>query len=198
MLMSLQIVYKEQIMPKLKEELGVKSVMSVPRLVKIVVDMGIGEAADNREILDRAREDLALITGQRPEIRGARRAIAGFVTRRGSPIGLRVTLRGKRMYGFLEKLVRIVLPRIRDFRGVRVSSFDGKGNYTLGVEEYVVFPEVDVAKAGKSRGLGITIVTTAKSNESAKRLLEELGMPFEKNSKHEARNPKQIKISKSQ
>lgn len=178
--MSLQTVYEEQVRSKLQTELGVKNPMAVPKVEKVVVDMGIGEAAGNREVLDKAREELSLITGQGPQVRGARVAIAGFGIRRGSPVGLRVTLRGSRMWAFLEKLFRVVLPRLRDFRGAKENAFDGRGNYTLGLAEHTIFPEVDVGRVGKGRGIGVTIVTTARTNEQARRLLEELGMPFEK------------------
>lgn len=178
--MDLQTLYQEQIRPKLKEELGVKSVMAVPRVEKVVIDMGIGDASDNREVLEQAAHNVASITGQRPQVRGAKVAIAGFSIRRGSPVGLRVTLRGRKMWDFLEKLITVVLPRIRDFRGVKLSSFDQRGNYSIGIEEYSIFPEIDLSKLGKNRGLGITIVTTAKTDEDARKLLESLGMPFVK------------------
>lgn len=176
----LQTRYKEEIRPKLQEEMGVKSVMAVPRVEKVVVDMGVGDASGNREVLEQAAQNLASITGQKPQVRGAKIAIAGFGIRRGSPVGLRVTLRGLRMWEFLEKLISIVLPRIRDFRGVKLSSFGGRGSYSIGIEEYSIFPEIDLAKLGKNRGLGITIVTTAKTDQEAKKLLESLGMPFSK------------------
>lgn len=178
--MSLQTQYREEIRPKLQEEMGVKSVMAVPRIEKVVIDMGIGDASDNREVLEQAAHNVAGITGQQPQVRGAKVAIAGFSIRRGSPVGLRVTLRGRRMWDFLEKLIAIVLPRIRDFRGVKLSSFDTRGNYSIGIEEYSIFPEIDLSKLGKNRGLGITIVTTAKTDPEAKKLLESLGMPFQK------------------
>ena len=178
--MSLYTTYKEEIRPKLQEELEVKSVMAVPRIEKVVVDMGVGDAADNREVLDQAVQNLSVITGQKPQVRGARVAIAGFNIRKGSPVGLRVTLRGQKMWNFLEKLIAIVLPRIRDFRGIKTSAFDSKGNYSLGIEEYSIFPEIDMAKMGKNKGLGITIVTSAKNDEDARKLLDSIGMPFEK------------------
>ncbi|MBI3290287.1 50S ribosomal protein L5 [Candidatus Microgenomates bacterium] len=179
--MSLQTTYIESIRPKLKDELGVKSLMAVPRVVKIVVDMGVGDAADSREVLDQAAQALSAITGQKPQTRSARIAIAGFNIRKGSPVGLRVTLRGQKMWNFLEKLITIILPRIRDFRGIKTSAFDGRGNYSLGIEEYSIFPEIDVIKVGKNRGLGMTIVTTAKNDADARRLFESIGMPFSKN-----------------
>lgn len=178
--MSLHTTYNDEIRPKLKEELGVKSVMAVPRITKVVVDMGVGDAADNKEVLSQAEQALIAITGQKPQVRGARAAIAGFTIRKGSPVGLRVTLRGQRMWTFLEKLITIVLPRIRDFRGVKTTAFDGRGNYSLGIEEYSIFPEVDITRLGKNRGFGITIVTTAKTNEDARKLLDGIGMPFAK------------------
>lgn len=181
--MGLQDLYKEQVIPQLKTEFALKNAMAVPRITKVVVDMGIGEAATNKEILNKELEGLSLITGQRPEIRGAKMDIAGFGIRRGAPVGLRATLRGRRLWEFLEKLFRVVLPRIRDFRGVKASGFDGKGNYTLGLPDNAIFPEIDAVRVSKSRGLGITIVTTAKNDKEAKRLLEELGMLFEKSDK---------------
>lgn len=177
---NLQDLYQKEIKSKIQKELSINNVMAIPDLVKVVVDAGVGTGATNKEIVDKVREDLAKITGQIPQIRGARVAIAGFGIRRGSPVGLRVTLRGKRMWAFLEKLIKIVLPRIRDFRGIKLSSFDGGGNYSIGIEDYTIFPEISVGKVGKSNGLGITIVTTINNKEWAKRLLEELGMPFEK------------------
>ncbi len=178
--MSLHKTYNEELRPKLKEELGVKSVMGVPRIMKVVVDMGVGDAADNKEVLAQAELALTAITGQRPQVRGAKVAIAGFTIRKGSPVGLRVTLRGQRMWTFLEKLITIVLPRIRDFRGIKTTAFDSRGNYSLGIEEYSIFPEIDTARISKNRGFGITIVTTAKTDKDARKLLDSIGMPFQK------------------
>lgn len=175
----LKNIYTEQIAPKLQKELDLKSIMAVPRIIKVVIDMGVGEGSKNKEIIQNLSKDLGIITGQRPQIRQAARAISGFGTRKGDPIGIRVTLRGARMYGFLEKLIKIVLPRLRDFRGIPRGSFDGWGNYTLGIRDHTIFPEIETS-AAKSWGLGITVVTTTKNNEEAMRLFEELGMPFEK------------------
>lgn len=175
----LKNIYTEQIAPKLQKELDLKSIMAVPRITKVVIDMGVGVGSKDKEIIQNLAKDLAIITGQRPQIRQALRAISGFGTRKGDPIGVRVTLRRARMYGFLEKLIKVVLPRLRDFRGVPKTSFDGRGNYTLGTRDHTIFPEIETSSA-KPWGLGITIVTTAKNNEEARRLLEELGMPFEK------------------
>lgn len=183
--MSLQDTYRELIRPKLQEEMGVKSVMAVPRILKVVVDMGVGDAADNKEVLEQAAQSLAAITGQKPQVRGARIAIAGFNIRKGSPVGLRVTLRGERMWAFLEKLIAIVLPRIRDFRGIKATSFDSRGNFSLGISEYTIFPEIDLVKLGKNKGIGITIVTTAKTDDDARKLLESIGMPFVKENRGE-------------
>lgn len=181
--MSLQTIYQEQVKPKFTQELRIKNPMAIPRVEKVVVDMGVGEGAKNKELLEQLTKDLALITGQKPQLRRARIAVSGFGIRKNDPVGLRVTLRSGKMYAFLEKLFSVVLPRLRDFRGVKLSAFDKRGNYTLGLSEHTIFPEVDLAKSAKSWGLGITIVTTAQSDGHAKVLLETLGMPFEKNSK---------------
>ena len=178
----LRNIYSEQIRPKLQNDLGFKSIMSVPKVTKVVVDMGVGEGSKNKEIFANLSRDLSLIVGQKAQIRVARQAVSGFGTRKGDPIGLRATLRGVRMYDFLEKLIKIVLPRLRDFRGVSRNSFDGRGNYTLGMTDHTIFPELENSSA-RPWGLGITIVTSAKNDEDAMKLLEELGMPFEKISK---------------
>lgn len=149
-------------------------------LEKIIVSMGVGKQLDDSKYLESAVEDLAMITGQKAAVRAAKKAIAGFKLRAGAPVGLLVTLRGKRMWSFFEKLVHIVLPRLRDFHGVRRKSFDGRGNYSLGIEEHTVFPEIDPNKVGKIKGLEVTIVTTAEKDEEGLKLLEKLGMPFEK------------------
>ncbi len=174
----LKQLYREEIVPTLMKEFGYSSVMAVPRLEKIVVNIGVGEAVQNAKALDAAMEQLAAITGQKPAVRRARKSIAAFKLRAGMPIGVMVTLRGDRMYEFLDRLVNIALPRVRDFRGVSARSFDGRGNYTLGIREQIVFPEVDYDKIDRIRGLEVTIVTTARTDEEAKRLLELLGMPF--------------------
>lgn len=172
--------YKKEVVPTLSSELQTKNALALPRLVKVVVNVGIKEAAHDEVVLARAMEELMVITGQKPTVRRAKKSIATFKLVRGNPIGLTVTLRGERMYNFLEKLLNIVLPRVRDFRGASASSFDGHGNYSLGIAEQIVFPEVDFAKVDKTRGLEITIVTTAKTDEVARKLLEPLGMPFAK------------------
>jgi len=172
--------YKKEIVPALSSELQTKNALALPRLVKVVVNVGLKEAAHDEGVLARALEELASITGQKPSVRRAKQSIAIFKLAKGNPIGLTVTLRGERMYNFLEKLLNVVLPRVRDFRGASASSFDGHGNYSLGIAEQIVFPEVDFAKIDKTRGLEITIVTTAKTDEEARKLLEGLGMPFTK------------------
>lgn len=174
----LQALYREHVRPTLMKEFGYRNVMEVPRIQKVVINIGMGEALDNPKSLDYAVQDLATITGQRPVITKARKSIAGFKLRAGRPIGVKVTLRGERMWAFLDRLFNIALPRQRDFRGVPDSSFDGRGNYTLGLREQLLFPEIDYDKIDKVRGMEVTIVTTAKTDQEAKRLLELLGMPF--------------------
>ena len=164
--------------PALKTEFGYKNVMQVPRLEKIVVNIGLGEALANAKAIDAAVGDLALITGQRAVVTKAKKSIATFKVREGNPIGAKVTLRGARMWEFFERLTRVALPRIRDFRGVSGKAFDGRGNYTLGLKEQLSFPEVEFDKIDRLRGLEVTIVTTAKSDEESKKLLSMLGMPF--------------------
>jgi len=164
--------------PALKTEFGYKNAMQVPRLEKIVVNIGLGEALANAKAIDAAVGDLSLITGQRPVVTKAKKSIATFKVREGNPIGAKVTLRGARMWEFLERLTRVALPRIRDFRGVSGKAFDGRGNYTLGLKEQLSFPEIEFDKIDRLRGLEVTIVTTAKSDEESKRLLALLGMPF--------------------
>jgi large subunit ribosomal protein L5 len=172
--------YKNEAVPALTRQFHYKNVMAVPRLVKINVNMGLGEAIANAKILDTASEELAAITGQRPVITKAKKSIAAFKLRQGMPIGVTVTLRGDRMYEFLDRLVNTALPRVRDFRGVSARSFDGRGNYTLGLRDQLLFPEVDYGKVDKSRGMNITIVTTAGSDNEAFQLLSLMGMPFAK------------------
>jgi large subunit ribosomal protein L5 len=170
--------YTTEVIPALKSEFGYTNAMQVPRLEKIVVNIGLGEALTNSKAVDAAVGDLALITGQRAIVTKAKKSIATFKVRQGNPIGAKVTLRGERMWDFLERLTRVALPRIRDFRGVSGKSFDGRGNYTLGMKEQLSFPEVEFDKIDRLRGLEVTIVTTAKSDEESKRLLAMLGMPF--------------------
>lgn len=172
--------FSAEIAPALQRDLGIENPMRVPRLEKVVVNIGMGEAIANNRALDAASNDLAAITGQRPLVRKAKRSIAQFRLRDGMAIGLMVTLRGERMYEFIDRLVSAALPRIRDFRGVPSKSFDGRGNYSLGLREQLVFPEIDYDKIDKLRGLEITIVTSAQTDQEARRLLELLGMPFER------------------
>ena len=175
---GLQQRYLDEVVPALRKEFGYDNVMQVPRLSKIVVNIGLGEALTNSKALDAAAGDLATVTGQKPIITRARRSIAQFRVRTGNPIGAKVTLRGERMWDFLERLTRLALPRIRDFRGVPGKSFDGRGNYSLGLREQLAFPEIDYDKIDRLRGLEVSIVTTAKTDEESKRLLQLLGMPF--------------------
>ncbi|ALA52718.1 50S ribosomal protein L5 [Shouchella clausii] len=172
--------YQNEIVSSLTEKFNYPSVMAVPKIEKIVVNMGIGDAVQNAKVLDKAVEELQAITGQKPVITKAKKSIAGFKLREGMPIGAKVTLRGERMYDFLDKLVSVSLPRVRDFRGVSKKAFDGRGNYTLGVREQLIFPEIDYDKVDKVRGMDIVIVTTAKTDEEARELLTQVGMPFQK------------------
>ncbi|WP_062349834.1 50S ribosomal protein L5 [Bacillus kwashiorkori] len=172
--------FTKEITPSLMNKFNYKSVMEVPKIEKIVINMGVGDAVQNAKALDNAVEELALITGQKPVVTRAKKSIAGFRLREGMPIGAKVTLRGERMYQFLDKLVSVSLPRVRDFRGVSKKAFDGRGNYTLGIREQLIFPEIDYDKVSKVRGMDIVIVTTAKTDEEARELLAQLGMPFQK------------------
>ena len=172
--------YREEVVPALMKKFGYKNVMEVPKIEKIVVNMGVGEAVQNIKELENAMNDLALITGQKPSVRRAKRSEAGFKLRKGMPIGAKVTLRRDRMWDFLDRLISIALPRTRDFKGLSPKSFDGRGNYNFGLEEQTVFPEIDYDKVDKIRGMNITIVTTAETDEEAKALLEALGFPFRK------------------
>jgi len=172
--------YRNEIVARLKEDQNYQSVMEVPRLEKIVVSMGLGEAIQNAKVLEAAENELPIITGQRPIVTKAKKSIAAFRLREGMAIGLKVTLRKKRMYDFIERLINVVLPRVREFQGLPRNSFDGRGNYTLGLKEQTIFPEIDYDKIDKVRGLEITIVTTAKTDEEGRRLLELMGMPFSK------------------
>lgn len=172
--------YQKEICKRMQDEFGIKNSMAVPRLEKIVVNMGVGEAIQNIKVLDGAVEELATISGQRPVVRRAKKSIASFKLRAGQPIGTSVTIRGEKMYEFLDRLINIALPRVRDFRGVPTRSFDGRGNYTLGVRDHTIFPEIDLTKVDKAKGMNITIVTTAKNDEQARYLLREFGMPFAK------------------
>jgi len=172
--------YVKEIIPALMKKFNYKSVMQVPKIEKVVVNMGVGDAVQNAKALDNAVEELTLITGQKPLITRAKKSIAGFRLREGMPIGAKVTLRGERMYEFLDKLISVSLPRVRDFHGVSKKAFDGRGNYTLGIKEQLIFPEIDYDKVSKVRGMDIVIVTTANTDEEARELLTELGMPFQK------------------
>lgn len=172
--------YQKEITPALMSKFDYTSVMQVPKVDKIVINMGVGDAVQNTKALDAAVEDLTIISGQKPVVTKAKKSIAGFRLREGMPIGTKVTLRGERMYEFLDKLIAVSLPRVRDFRGVSNKSFDGRGNYTLGVKEQLIFPEIDFDKVSKVRGMDIVIVTTANSDEEAHELLAQCGMPFQK------------------
>jgi large subunit ribosomal protein L5 len=173
--------YRDTIRPQLMKELEIDNVWAAPRMTKVVVNIGVGEASANIKLLDAAMEELSAITGQRPVMRRARKSIAAFKIREGQPVGCTVTLRGSRMYEFIDRLVNVALPRVRDFRGLPTRSFDGRGNYTLGLEDQLIFPEIDYSKVDQTRGMNVTFVTTAGSDTGARRLLELLGMPFRKN-----------------
>ncbi len=170
--------YEKEVRPRLVKERAYSSVMAAPRLVKVVVNMGVGEATQNIKILDAAMEELGRITGQKPAVRRARKSVAAFRLREGMPIAATVTLRGDRMFEFCDRLFNIAMPRVRDFRGVPTNSFDGRGNYTLGLRDQIIFPEVDYSKVEKLRGMNVTFVTTARTDEESKLLLSYLGMPF--------------------
>jgi large subunit ribosomal protein L5 len=175
---NFKTTYRKELVPKLVEQFGYKNIMEVPRLTKIVLNMGLGEAIQNIKILDSAVEELTLIAGQKPVITRARKSIATFKLRAGMPIGCLVTLRGDRMYDFFSRLVNVALPRVRDFRGVAGKAFDGRGNYSLGIKEHIIFPEVDYDKIDKIKGLNVTVVTSARTDEEGKGLLKLMGMPF--------------------
>ena len=172
--------YTKEVRKRLQEEFKIKNPMAVPKIEKVVLNMGVGEAIQNAKLLDAAVEELATITGQKPVVTKAKKSIASFKLREGQSIGTMVTLRGDKMYEFLDRLINIALPRVRDFRGVATKAFDGRGNYTLGIRDHLIFPEIDPGKVDKAKGMNITIVTTAKNDEQARFLLRELGMPFGK------------------
>ena len=174
------MTYREKIVPQLTKEFEYENVMGVPRIAKVIVNVGIGEAKDNDKALDAAVGDIVTITGQKPALIKARKSVAAFKLREGQTIGIKATLRGRRMWYFLDKLLNVALPRIRDFRGVNPEGFDGRGNYSLGLREQVVFPEIDYDKIDKLRGLEVSIVTTARTDDEARSLLTRLGMPFRK------------------
>lgn len=173
--------YLKEVVPALKKEFGYANVMAVPKIEKIVVNMGLGEATANVKVVDTGSEELARITGQRPVTRRAKKSIAAFKVRKGMVVGTSVTLRGTRMYEFLDRLVSIALPRVRDFRGVSPKGFDGRGNYTLGLRDQLIFPEIDYLKVDKTRGMNVSVVTTAKTDQEARKLLQLVGMPFRAN-----------------
>lgn len=170
--------YKKEIAPAIAKEFEIKNPMAIPRIEKIVINMGLGEASSNAKVLDVATEELRSITGQKPVITKAKKSIAAFKLRQGMSIGTMVTLRGDRMYEFLDRLISVALPRVRDFRGISGKAFDGRGNYTLGIREQLIFPEIDFNKVDKTRGMNISIITTAKTDEEARSLLKSIGMPF--------------------
>lgn len=173
--------YVEEVVPKMMEEFSIENPMAVPRVVQVSLNMGLGEAIQNAKLLDDAVEELTAIAGQRPTITRAKKSIAAFKLREGMAIGTRVTLRRQRMWEFLDRLISVALPRVRDFRGIPTKSFDGRGNYTLGVQDHLIFPEIDYSKVDKPKGMNITIVTTAGNDERAQFMLRELGMPFRRN-----------------
>ena len=170
--------YQKEVVPALQKEFGYKNVMAVPRLEKIVVNMGLGEATANAKLIDTGADEVARITGQKPVTRRAKKSIAAFKVRKGMPIATMVTLRGERMYEFLDRLMSIALPRVRDFRGVSPKGFDGRGNFTLGLKDQLLFPEIDYMKVDKSRGMNVSVVTTARTDHEARKLLQLIGMPF--------------------
>ncbi len=173
--------YQNDVVPALQKEFGYTNVMAVPRISKIVVNMGLGEATSNAKIIDTGSDELARITGQKPVTRRSKKSIAQFKVRKGQPIGTMVTLRGERMWEFLDRLVTIALPRVRDFKGVSPKGFDGRGNYTLGLRDQLLFPEIDYMKVDKARGMNVSVVTSARTDEEARKLLQLMGMPFRTN-----------------
>jgi large subunit ribosomal protein L5 len=181
MTQRLKTVYKETLVPKLMEQFSYTNIHQVPKLTKITVNRGLGEASQNAKALEASIKEIATITGQRPVVTRARKAIAGFKIREGMPVGMMVTLRGERMYAFLDRFVNLALPRIRDFRGVSPKSFDGRGNYTIGLREQLIFPEVEYDSVDQIRGMDISIITTANTDEEGRALLKEFGMPFREN-----------------
>lgn len=170
--------YTKEIAPAIAKEFGIENPMAIPKIEKVVINMGVGEAISNAKILDTAVEELRSITGQKPVVTKAKKSIASFKLRQGMNIGTMVTLRGERMYEFLDRLISVALPRVRDFRGVSAKAFDGRGNYTLGIREQLIFPEIDFNKVDKTRGMNISIITTAKTDEQSRALLKAIGMPF--------------------
>ena len=177
---TLKEQFVDELKPEIQKKLGVTNVMDIPRIEKIVLNMGLGDAVQNPKIIEKAAQELTLISGQKAVVTKAKKSIASFKLRAGMPIGARVTLRKDRMYDFLSKLINVALPRVRDFRGVSAKGFDGRGNYSMGVTEHIIFPEIDYDKIDQIRGLNVTIVTTAKTDEDARVLLDAIGMPFRK------------------
>ena len=173
--------YQKEVVPALQKEFGYKNVMAVPKVEKVVINMGLGEATSNAKIVDTGADELARITGQKPVTRRSKKSIAAFKVRKGQPIATMVTLRGERMWEFLDRLMSIALPRVRDFKGVSPKGFDGRGNYTLGLRDQLIFPEIDYMKVDKGRGMNVSVVTTAKTDEEARKLLQFIGMPFRAN-----------------
>jgi large subunit ribosomal protein L5 len=180
MTQRLKTYYQETIVPKLKEQFSYTNIHQVPKVVKVTVNRGLGEASQNAKALESSLKELAVITGQKPVVTRAKKAIAGFKIRQGMPIGIMVTLRAEKMYAFLDRLINLALPRIRDFRGVSPKSFDGRGNYSIGIKEQLIFPEIDYDKIEQIRGLEVAIITTAETDEEGRALLKEMGMPFRK------------------
>jgi large subunit ribosomal protein L5 len=173
--------YKQDVIPALKKEFGYSNVMAVPKIQKVVVNMGLGEATSNVKLIDLGADELGRITGQKPVTRRSKKSISQFKVRKGQPVGTMVTLRGERMWEFLDRLMNIALPRVRDFKGVSPRGFDGRGNYTLGLRDQLLFPEIDYMKVDKARGMNVSVVTTAKTDEEARKLLQFMGMPFRQN-----------------
>ena len=173
--------YTKEVMPALKKEFGYRNVMAIPKVTKVIINMGLGEATSNAKIIDSAADELSKISGQKAAVRRAKKSIAAFKVRQGMPVGAMVTLRGERMYEFLDRLVSIALPRVRDFKGISSKGFDGRGNYTLGLRDQIIFPEIDYMKVDKARGMNVSVVTTAKTDEEARKLLQLIGLPFRSN-----------------
>jgi large subunit ribosomal protein L5 len=173
--------YQKDVVPALKKEFGYANVMAIPKVTKVVINMGLGEATSNAKIIDTAADELGKIAGQKAAVRRATKSMAQFKVRQGQPVGVMVTLRGERMYEFLDRLVGIALPRVRDFKGISSKGFDGRGNYTLGLKDQIIFPEIDYMKVDKARGMNVSVVTTAKTDEEARKLLQLIGLPFRSN-----------------
>jgi len=173
--------YQKEVVPALKKEFGYTNIMAIPKVTKVVINMGLGEATSNAKIIDTAADELGKISGQKAAVRRATKSIAQFKVRQGQPVGAMVTLRGERMYEFLDRLASIALPRVRDFKGISAKGFDGRGNYTLGLRDQIIFPEIDYMKVDKARGMNVSVVTTAKTDEEARKLLQLIGLPFRSN-----------------